>query len=135
MAGCTVLAFLFCDKPSIDAEGKTRLDGIFDRILISPARTRTMPRFGRPPDRTEFFVFYKAAVDEPCQLSLRVFGPRHNEISEVLTDDIRQAGLVQSVWVLTTGLFVESGWYRFELWHNLLVPLVRANLAVEHAIR
>ena len=129
-----MLAFLFCDSPSI-VDGKTRLDGIFDAIQVSPARTRIMPRFGRPADPTEFFVFYKAVVTQPCKLSLRVFGPQGNEISGIWNDDIGQTGLVQSVWAIATTFLLETGTYRFELWQNFSERLVTADLVVAHTVQ
>lgn len=126
MAGCTVLAFLFCDRPSIDAEGKTRLDGIFDVILISPIPTE---------EPADFPIFYKVVADRPCTLSLKVFDPHEGEITGSWNDRVEQAGLSQSVWYLPTALLKQSGTYRFELWQDSSERLVKAELAVKKAVR
>jgi hypothetical protein len=124
MAGCTVLAFLFCDRPSIDAAGKTRLDGIFDVIQSSriPAEEPAV-----------FFVYYKAATGRPCTLSLKVCDPGDGEITGSWNDRIEGAGLFQSVWSLSTALFKQPGTYRFELWQDSSERLVTADLAVRNA--
>jgi uncharacterized protein DUF6941 len=124
MAGCTVLAFLFCDRPSIDAAGKTRLDGIFDVIL--------MPRIPAE-EPTVVYVYYKAAVGRPCTLSMKVCDPANGEITGSWSDRIERPGLFQSVWSVSTALFKQPGAYRFELWRDSSECLVTADLAVKNA--
>ena len=124
MAGCTVLAFLFCDRPSIRADGKTRLDGIFDQIVVSRIPTE---------EPTDLFVYYKVATDGPCTLSLKVFDPQDREIAGSWNDRIEQSGLFQSVWNLLTAFLRQPGTYRLELWQDSSERLVTADLAVTNA--
>jgi|SRR5439155_14460935 len=132
MDGCKVLAFLFCERASSSSDGKASLHGIFDAIVLSSPRRPLVSYLGaREP--TDFFVFYKAVVDQPCTLSLRVFDPNGGEIAGERSDPIEQPGLVQSVWVMATAFFVQSGAYKFELWHNFSARLVTAYLDVIHA--
>ena len=133
MAGCEVLAFLFCERASSSSDGKASLHGIFDEIVLSSPRRPLVSYLGaREP--TDFFVFYKAVVDQPCILSLKVFYPSGRELPNPLwIDPINQGGLVQSVWVMATAFFVQSGAYKFELWHNFSARLVTAYLDVIHA--
>ena len=132
MAGCEVLAFLFCERASSSSDGKASLHGIFDEIVLSSPRRPLVSYLGaREP--TDFFVFYKAVVDQPCTLSLRVFDPNGGEIAGERSDPIEQPGLVQSVWEIETEFFVQSGTYKFEMWHNSSARLVTAYLDVIHA--
>ena len=133
MAACEVLAFLFCDRASKSSDGKASLRGLFDTIVVSPARRPMVPRLRVLREPTDFFVFYKAAVHRPCTLSLRVFDPNGGEIASEWSDPIEQPGLVQSVWVMATAFFLQEGRYRFELWHNFSGRLVTAYLEVVYA--
>jgi hypothetical protein len=128
MTGCTVLAFLFCDRASI-SDGKTRLDGIFDAILFSQPVRPFVPRIGLRREPTEFFVYYKVAVDRPCTLSLKVFDPHNGEIAGEWNDRVEDR-LSQSVWSLPVALFEMPGTYTLELWHNSSQRLVTATLGV-----
>ena len=132
MAGCEVRAFLFCDRASRSSDGKASLHGIFDVIVVSPPRRRLVP-FAGAREPTDFFVFYKAMVNQPCTLSLKVFDPSGGEIAGEWSDPIERGGLVQSVWVMATAFFLQSGKYKFELWHNSLGRLVTAYLDVVYA--
>ena len=100
------LAFLLCDKASKSPEGKANLEGVFDRI-VTPQLPTPRPQF--------FFSYYQAALDQPCAVVLKLFGPDGDEIRGAWRDEIREAGLVQSVWTLTTTLFKHPGTYRLEL--------------------
>lgn len=86
--------------------GKVNLRGVFDRIT-NPQVRKENPGL--------FFAYYRVDVDQPCTLVLKVFDPLNNEIRGSWNDDIKEAGLVQSVWALTTTLFKLPGAYRLEL--------------------
>lgn len=105
MSECKLLAFLLCDSASKSSDGKVTLHGLFDRIVV--------PR-GQSEGKL-FHVFYKIAVDQPCNVTLRVFDPLNGEIPGNWRDRIGQPGLVQSVWALTTSLFKQPGPYGLKL--------------------
>lgn len=119
------LAFLFCDRASRGQDGKVNLEGIFDRIIKPPTR--------RPKI---FFIFYKVVVGEPCNLELRVFDPLNGQIGGgPWSDEIRDVGLIQTVWALHTNQFERAGKYRLELREVLPdlgeVPLAATDLVVD----
>lgn len=105
MEKCKVLAFLLCEKASIDPDGKVTLHGLFDRIIIP-----------RSPDGVKiFFVYYKVVVNKPCSVFLRVVDPFQGELSGNWRDPLVQIGPVQGVWGLTTSLLKQAGPFGLEL--------------------
>jgi hypothetical protein len=115
MATTRCLAFLLCDRASRGEDGKVNLHGIFDQI-VAPRTSRREPiRVGRERGRTIFFAFYKVAVGEPCKLELRVFDPVGAQVPGPWSDEIRDVGLMQTVWALAAHQFKEAGTYTLEL--------------------
>ncbi len=125
MAANKALAFLFCDKAAKGSGEKVNLYGIFDRIA-----TRQVPAV-----HALFFVFYKVTVDQPCRIELRVSDPRNSKISGPWSDEIKQPGLVQSVWCLKAMDFEQPGTYRFELWRDSRELLATTDLVVDQTGR
>ncbi|MGO9270666.1 MAG: DUF6941 family protein [Terriglobia bacterium] len=119
------LAFLLCDRASKGRDGKVALHGLFDRIIMP--RTRG--------DVDVFFVFYKVVVGEPCKLELRILDPLHRQVPGPWSDNISDAGLLQTVWALTTSQFERPGKYILELREVLLdsneTTLATTELAVD----
>jgi hypothetical protein len=107
MAKCRLQAFLLCEKATVSPESDRRvtLHHLFDRIKVPP----------NPKERDLVFAYYKDVADAPCILSLRVIGPQQREIRGNWRDSIRQAGPIQGVWALDTGLFNQPGVYNLVL--------------------
>lgn len=105
MAKCKVLAFLLCDRPTMDSDGKVTLHGLFDRIII--------PR--TPRDDKLFFVYYKIIVEGACTVSLKVTHSSGQAISGNWRDSFSHLGPVQSNWALVASLFKQPGNYVLEL--------------------
>ncbi len=82
-----------------------------------------------------FFVFYKVVVGEPCKLELRILDPLHRQVPGPWSDNISDAGLLQTVWALTTSQFERPGKYILELREVLLdsneTTLATTELAVD----
>jgi|SRR5271157_1313362 len=107
MAKCKVLAFLLCDRPTMDSDGKVTLHGLFDRIILPPPPASPQPK--------RFFVYYKVDVGEPCTVSLRVIDPTGQELDGPWRDSLVDVGLVQTSWMLTSTYFEQPGHYELEL--------------------
>jgi hypothetical protein len=113
MAATRCLAFLLCDKAVRAQDGKVNLHGIFDQI-VAPRTSRREP-IRIPRDRTIFYVFYKVVVGEPCRLELRVFDPLGAPVPGPWSDEIRDVGLMQTVWAVAAHQFKQPGTYTLEL--------------------
>jgi len=113
MAATRCLAFLLCDRASRGQDGKVNLHGIFDQI-VAPCTSRREP-IRIPRDRTIFYVFYKVVVVEPCRLELRVFDPGGAQVPGPWSDEIRDVGLMQTVWAVAAHQFKQPGTYTLEL--------------------
>jgi hypothetical protein len=116
-----LLAFLVCEKATVDQNGKVTLHKLFDGLSILEPRALALTSFGasRRIREENFFVFYKIVADVPCTIALRVVQPSGGEIQGDWRDSITPPGASpstwQSIWALTTGLFQETGPYALEL--------------------
>ncbi len=90
------------------------LYGIFDQIVALSTSRRPI-RIGPQRERTIFYAFYKVVVGEPCKLELRLFDPLGASVPGPWSDDIRDVGLMQTVWALTTNQLEQPGTYTLEL--------------------
>lgn len=129
MAKCKLLAFLLCERASVSPESdrKVTLHHLFDRMILP-----------RDLDKTELiFAYYKVVADAPCNLSLKVIGPKGGELPRIPPHSIEilRVGPIQGVWALHAGLFEEPGVYVFELEEETDGPephsLASTNLVVE----
>lgn len=125
MATTRCLAFLLCDRWSRAQDDKVNLHGIFDRIVKPPARDSGPRRI--------FYVFYKVMVGEPCKLELRLFDPRSGPLPGPWSDEIRDVGLMQTVWALTTNQFEQPGTYTLEL-REVLPDSTQVSLATTELV-
>jgi hypothetical protein len=107
MAKCKLLAFLLCEKASVEPtpDNRVTLRHLFDRIIVGPT----------PGEPESFCAYYKIVVDEPCTVALRVTDRGQREIPGNWRESISQIGPIQGVWRLDTSLFREPGVYVFEL--------------------
>ena len=115
MATTRCLAFLLCDRASRGEDGKVNLHGIFDQIVAPRTSQREPIRVGRERGKPIFFVFYKVVVGEPCKLELRVFDPLGDQVPGPWSDEIRDVGVMQTVWALAAHQFKQPGRYTLEL--------------------
>ena len=109
------------------------LHGIFDQIVAPRTSWREPIRVGRERGRTIFFVFYKVVVGEPCKLELRVFNPLGAQVPGPWSDEIRDVGLMQTVWALAAHQFKQPGTYTLEL-REVLPDSTKVRLATTELV-
>jgi hypothetical protein len=107
MVKCKLLAFLLCERATVspDSDRKVTLHHLFDRVILPP----------NPKSTDLIFAYYKIVAGGPCTVALRVIDPQQQEVRGNWRHAIGQAGPVQGVWALDTGLFKEAGQYVVEL--------------------
>ncbi len=128
MAACKVLAFLPCDKATIDQQGRVTLHALFDGIVIpQPSGTRRFPRFDSSNNATNFCVFYKVVADQQCTIALKVLDPAGAEIPGNWRDSIAPEGpsVWQAIWGLSVSLFQVPGRYQLDLMQEIDYPMPR----------
>jgi len=139
MANCKLLAFLLCDKATVDAHGRVTLHDLFDGIVIArPSRTRRFPSSGSRKNPEGFYVFYKIVADQQCRIALKVLDPSGVEIHGNWRDSITPQGpsVWQAIWGLSASLFQVPGRYELDLMQEtdypvpLSFPLASAQLVV-----
>jgi len=118
MADCKVLAFLLCDKTTVDGQGRVTLHALFDGIVIPrPSTTRHLSPFRSGKNAQGFYVFYKIVADQQCRIGLRILDPSGVEIIGDWHDSINPQGpsVWQAIWGLNASLFQVPGRYQLDL--------------------
>jgi len=129
MADCKVLAFLLCDKTTVDPQGRVTLHALFDGIVISPpSTTRRRSPFTSHKNAEGFYVFYKIVADQPCRIALKVLNPTGVEIPGNWRDSINPQGpsVWQAIWGLSASLFQVPGQYQLDLIQEIDYPMPRS---------
>ena len=113
MADCKLLAFLLCDKATLDQYGGVSLHSPSKPIVIYLPRTRQLPIPGKNAE--SLYVFYRIVADQYCRIALRVLDPLGVEITGICRDFIEpqqeDASVYQAVWGLGATLFETPGRY------------------------
>lgn len=127
MGNCKVLAFLLCDKATIDRAGRVTLHELFDGIVIPRGDVaRPFPRFGVPRNNSQMFhAFYKINADQQCRISLGILDPSGREVPGNWRDSItpQSPSVWQAIWELPAALFHDPGWYKLDLVQENDYPL------------
>jgi hypothetical protein len=129
MANCKLLAFLLCDKTTVDHQGRVTLHALFDGIVIpQPSTTRHLSPFRSRKNAEGFYVFYKIVADQQCRIALRVLDPSGVEITGNWRDSITPQGpsVWQAMWGLSASIFQVPGRYQLDLMQEIDYPMPRS---------
>jgi hypothetical protein len=114
MADCKLIAFLLCDKASVDVEGAVTLHAPAQGFVIHRPRMRNL---GSAKHADTAFIFYRIITDQQCRIALKVRDPFEVEITGICRDFInpQEDSVHQGVWILGANLFEIQGRYVLEL--------------------
>jgi hypothetical protein len=114
MADCKLIAFLLCDKASVDVDGAVTLHAPPQGVVIHRPRMRNL---ASTKQADSAFIFYRIITDQECRIALKVRDPLEVEITGICRDFInpQEESVHQGVWVLGANLFEVPGRYVLEL--------------------